>query len=162
MTFEEWWKTNTRPFLHNEGIAKMTARAGWDAAIANSTTAAPVAQPDDAYIKALEAERDQLRVAYEQEQKSLRDMTEKVLPNVRKERDQLHAEVEALRAEHVLCMSLMDDKLTQLRTEVEALRADAERYQWLRNANRETELLVYSKGCELDDSIDAARNNPAA
>lgn len=53
MTFDEWWEKNTRPFLHNEGIAKMTARAGWDAAIANNTPAAPVS---DADIEAIEAE----------------------------------------------------------------------------------------------------------
>ena len=41
MTFEEWLKTNTREFLHVEGIAKMVAREAWNAVLENAPS--PVA-----------------------------------------------------------------------------------------------------------------------
>ncbi len=46
MNFDEWWEKNTRSFLHNEGIAKMTARAGWEAGVAEGLRRAQVAQSD--------------------------------------------------------------------------------------------------------------------
>jgi hypothetical protein len=49
------------------------------------------------------------------------------------------------------------DEITRLRAECEALRMDAERYRWLRDAVRETELIVYSVGTDLDAAIDAER-----
>lgn len=51
----------------------------------------------------------------------------------------------------------LERELTAAKAEAEALRADAERYRWLRTRTKETELLVYSRGTDLDESIDAAR-----
>jgi hypothetical protein len=46
MNFDEWWEKNTRSFLHNEGIAKMTARAGWEAGVTEGLRRAQVARSD--------------------------------------------------------------------------------------------------------------------
>jgi hypothetical protein len=41
-----------------------------------------------------------------------------------------------------------------------ALERDAARYRWLRDCTKETELLIYSRGADLDAAIDAAMKAP--
>ena len=47
-------------------------------------------------------------------------------------------------------------ELRRLVAENEALKADAARYRYMRDAVITTELLVYSRGCDLDAAVDAA------
>ena len=51
MTFDEWWKGDLKDWQGHDSVSALHARAGWEAAIANSSPAAPVALTDERILE---------------------------------------------------------------------------------------------------------------
>lgn len=132
--------------------------------VARAREAADRIEADAERIRALEAERDQLRAQLKAALAERDDANEECAVRI-KERDQARAEVDALREANSTFASasiLPDDKVIADRAEVDALRADAARYAWVRNADGFAldRMMDKADTCvDFDALVDAARKD---